>query len=196
MGDINQKLYLQNRVPAVNGTILEVGSKDYGNTTTFRDVYAGQKYVGLDLFEGKGVDVIVNLEDGIGPLEEKSCALVICCSVLEHTPRPWVVAENLTRLVQPGGKLYISVPWVWRYHPYPDDYFRFSFKAIPSLFPAFTWESAVYSTNVPGEFIPLEGNKNADDGMAFYKPLSTQTGAQKRKYLPYLNVNTIGTRTD
>jgi SAM-dependent methyltransferase len=193
LGDVNQKLFLQKRVPSVSGPVLEVGSKDYGNTTSFRDIYQGQEYVGLDLFEGKGVDVIVNLEDGIGELKESSFALVICCSVLEHTPRPWVVAENLTRLLKPGGVLYMSVPWVWRYHAYPDDYFRFSHRAIPSLFPTLSWDNAVYSTNVAGEFIHITpDDKNPDDRMAQYVDVEKPRG--KRKYLPYLMVNTIGTR--
>jgi len=192
VGDINQKKFLQKRLPHASGPILEVGSKDYGNTTTFRDIYQGQEYVGLDLFEGKGVDVIVNLDEGIGELKEGSFGLVVCCSVMEHTPTPWIMAQNLTRLVRPGGHLYISVPWVWRYHAFPDDYFRFSFRAVPGLFPDFIWGPAVYSTNVPGEFFEIsEANKNADDQMAQYA--DTKTGG-KRKYLPYLMVNMIGTR--
>jgi hypothetical protein len=39
MGGINERLFLIRHLPAVEGPIVEVGSRDYGNTTSFRDVY-------------------------------------------------------------------------------------------------------------------------------------------------------------
>ncbi len=38
MGDINQLAYLEHWVPKVDGPVLEVGSKDYGSTASFRMV--------------------------------------------------------------------------------------------------------------------------------------------------------------
>lgn len=192
MGDRNQILFLQRFVPEATGPILEVGSKDYGSTSSFREFYPNAPYVGVDLAPGKGVDEVVDLVAGIGPLPEGHFALAICCSVMEHVPQPWKMAENITRVMAPGGQLYLSVPWVWRYHPYPDDYFRFSFRAVPSLFPDFDWGQAVYSTNVEGEFIAVtDQQRDADNRMAKMMP---QEGKAARKYLPYLMVNMIGVR--
>jgi hypothetical protein len=102
------------------------------------------------------------------------------------------MAENITRLMARGGRLFISVPWVWRYHAYPDDYFRFSFRGVVSLFPEFEWATPHYSTTVEGEFVEItEGNMQADNQMAV--TATTPAGAQ-RKYLPYLMVNMIGVR--
>jgi SAM-dependent methyltransferase len=115
MGDRNQRLFLEKLLPRVDGPVVEIGAKDYGSTVSFRDLYPGE-YVGVDLEAGKGVDLVVDLSAGLGELKANHFALAICCSVLEHTPKPWVMAENLSRLLRPGGSLYISVPWVWRYH--------------------------------------------------------------------------------
>jgi SAM-dependent methyltransferase len=167
MGDKNQEAYLIKYLPAFNGSVLEVGSKDYGNTASFRNYYTTAKYVGIDLEEGKGVDVIVDLVKGIAPLENSHFDLAICCSVMEHVNKPWKFAENLSSLIKVGGLLYISVPWVWRYHPYPDDYWRFSWRGIMELYPGFHWENIEYSTNVYGEFFPASpGN---DDRMCLFK---------------------------
>ena len=76
--------------------------------------------------------------------------------MLEHTPKPWAIAENIGRLLRPGGMLYISVPWVWRYHAYPDEYFRFSPRAVQVLFPGMEWTRATYSTTVQSEHIELD----------------------------------------
>ena len=110
MGDFNQLAYLKHWVPKVEGPVIEIGSKDYGSTASFRDFYAGSEYVGLDMSEGKGVDVIVDLCKGVGTLAEGHFDLGICCSVLEHVDKPWLFARNLSSVIRPGGKLYMSVP--------------------------------------------------------------------------------------
>ena len=191
MGDANQRLFLTRYRPEITGPILEVGSKDYGNTASFRDVYFGNEYIGVDLSTGKNVDRVVDLSAGTGDLPHSHFALVVCCSVLEHVPRPWDMAENLTRLLRPGGAIYVAVPWVWRYHPYPDDYFRFSWRGIAELFPGITWSHRLCSTNVPDEFIEISKNGvGVDNQLAKYE----STPTLQRKYLPYLQVHMLGTK--
>jgi SAM-dependent methyltransferase len=193
MGDYNQLAYLKHWVPRVEGAVLEIGSKDYGSTSSFREFYAGSEYVGVDMSEGKGVDVVADLTRSVGPLPENHFDLGICCSVLEHVEKPWLFAANLTRVIRPGGRLYMSVPWVWRYHAYPDDYFRFSHRGVRSLFDEFTWSSIFYSSTTRDEFVEIGDDSVAgvDDKMA----VLVDVGAgQKRKYLPYLMVNMLGTR--
>lgn len=194
MGDRNQIIFLQRHLPQVSGPILEIGSKDYGSTSTFRDIYPDCPYIGIDMEAGAGVDAVVDMEAGIGPLTEEHFELAVCCSVLEHVAKPWKMAENITRVVAKGGRLYMSVPWVWRYHPYPDDYFRFSFRGVAALFPDFDWGTPYYSTNVEGEFIAItEENKGADNKLAQFGPAKNPASAP-RKYLPYLMVNMLGVR--
>jgi len=191
VGDINQIIYLKKFLPKVDGAVLEIGSKDYGSTSSFRDTYTGVEYVGADLEDGKGVDVVVDLTQGTGTLPHNHFALGICCSVMEHVRKPWIMAEHITSLIQPGGHLYMSVPWVWRYHPYPDDYYRFSWRGIAEIFPGFEWNHVVYSTNVPEDLYPLDpANPGIDNQLAAL----ADTPKGKRKYLPYLMVNMLGTR--
>lgn len=180
MGDKNQRLYLRARVPAAN-PVLEVGSRDAnGNTSGFREFYPGE-YVGVDLEPGKGVDVVADL-CGPHPLPEGHFGLVICCSVLEHVKDPWAMARNLTRLLKPGGKLYVSVPWTWRYHAYPDDYWRFSWSGIRTLFPDLAWGEPEYSTTREGDFLPAK--PDVDNNLA--------TVIEGRKFIPYLSLHMIG----
>lgn len=49
MGDINQLLYLKHYMPKVNGPILEIGSKDYGSTSSYRDYYVSNEEIRLPL---------------------------------------------------------------------------------------------------------------------------------------------------
>ncbi|HFD92326.1 MAG TPA: class I SAM-dependent methyltransferase [Gammaproteobacteria bacterium] len=189
MGDINQIVYLKKYAPEITGAVLEIGSKDYGNTSSFRDHYIENEYVGIDMEAGNNVDQVIDLTHGTGDLPPNYFSLVVCCSVLEHVRKPWVMAENITRLVRTGGALYMSVPWVWRYHPYPDDYYRFSWRGIIELFPDFEWKHIYYSTNVPNEFFEVTDDTIETDNKLAIKKRGFKG---KRKYLPYLMINMLG----
>lgn len=184
MGDVNQVIFLKRKVPTVSGPVLEVGSKEYGTiTSTFREFY-GSEYVGADMAEGKGVDVVVDLSRTTGPLQDGHFDLVVCCSVLEHVDLPYAMADNMVRLLRPGGKIYVSVPWVWRYHAYPDDYWRFSWSGIKALFPdSMTWDEPEFSTTRTDDFFPAV--PGATDNLA--------TAIDGRKFIPYLMLHMIGT---
>ena len=191
MGDRNQLLYLQHRLRSVDGAVLEVGSKDYGSTVPFRKEigYSG-RYVGLDLEAGAGVDLVGDLSMSLCGLEPGSFALVICCSVLEHVKRPWDMAANIERLVKPGGTVFVAVPWVWRYHGYPEDYFRFSHRGVMAMFPALSWRDPCFATYLQGQFIPIGENdaQQICDQLAAFQ----QTPAGQQKYLPYMQVLMLG----
>ena len=190
MGDFNQLLFLKKHLGAFEGGVIEIGSRNYGSTQDFRSLFPGKDYLGVDLVAGPGVERVVNLEaEPAGDLG--TYGLGICCSVLEHSSKPWVLAERLENLIAVDGYLFVSVPWVWRYHPYPDDYFRFSVRAIESLFASFKWAARSYSTTVVGEMFDLDQHGiDLDNKIAFIK----EVGKGKRKYLPYLMVNMLGRR--
>ena len=189
MGDFNQLLYAKEVFKGFTGSVLEVGSKDYGNTQAFRDLFSENEYCGVDLSPGKNVDVVINLEDGLGDLEGRRFDLVIICSVLEHSKKPWVMARHLSRILSDEGVLFSVHPWVWRYHKYPDDYFRFSPRGIQLLFDDLEhWLPMLYSTYVQGEFFSFSDDEEIDNKLA----VMHKNG---RKYLPYLQSFMVGTRS-
>lgn len=197
MGIENEGVYLKELVPNVTGQILEIGSRDpggAGKAVNFRQLYEAAKFTGVDIENGPGVDVIWDFNKGHGSFEAESIDLCICCNILEHTPTPWVLAENISGLIKPGGLLYISVPWVWRYHPYPNDYWRISFEGVKSLFKSFNFGNQAYSTNVPGEIfaITAENLRDFENIFAMYAKQTKGGTVFDRKYLPYLAVLMIG----
>lgn len=190
MGDVNQLIYAQAVFRNFQGRVLEIGSKDYGNTQPFRELLQSSEYVGIDLEAGPNVDFVVDLEKGLGPLTGQKFDLVIVCSVLEHSPRPWILAENIQSVVSEDGALMSCHPWVWRYHKYPDDYFRFSPKGIMAIFPELKyWLPMFYASSVQGEFFSFSDDEGVDNNLAYYSP-------EKRKYLPYLQSMMTGTRSE
>jgi len=193
VGSPNDLHYIKAVCPEVTGSILEIGARE--NATGFRSYFAAnaEEYVGTDLVPGNDVDVVCDLTAPENPLPKSHFDLVICCSVMEHVPNPWVMAEKLAEVVKPGGKLYICVPWAWRYHAYPDDYYRFSFRAIEYLFPDFEWDRYAYSTENDGDIRWIHKNEVGRDNKWLYIERNDQ-GQVIKKYVPYLLINLIGTK--
>lgn len=192
MGSPNDLIYIKETCPRVDGAILEIGARE--NTTGFRTYFSDKctEYIGTDLVEGHDVDIVCDLMNFDNPLPKNYFDLVICCSVMEHVPAPWILADNISNLVRPGGKLYICVPWSWRYHPYPEDYYRFSFRAIEYLYPDFTWDRYAYSTENEGDIKWVEKSAISDRKMVY--ALHDDSGRKIKKYLSYLLINMIGTK--
>lgn len=51
---------------------------------------------------------------------------VVLSQVLEHTPEPLVVLEELHRVLRPGGLLFYSGPFFYEEHEIPYDFFRYT----------------------------------------------------------------------
>lgn len=124
-----------------DGRVLVVGSRVYPGRDDRRKRYAD--VIGVDMLAGEGVDVVLNLEDDIN-IFEKGFAHVDCISVLEHSRRPWAFAANVTRMLEPGGTIFVQTPFVWWVHGYPSDYWRFTAEAIKELFPEISWSRMAY----------------------------------------------------
>lgn len=123
------------------GRTLVVGAKVYGEKPDRRKVYANA--VGLDLFDGEGVDFTHNMENPL-PAEFGLFDHVDCCSVLEHCERPWLMCQNIEAAMCDGATLLLQVPFVWRVHNYPGDYWRFTTESFRILFPNIEWISRGY----------------------------------------------------
>lgn len=124
-----------------NGRTLVVGSKCYGDKPDRRKLY--KDAIGLDLEDGEGVDVVHNLESPLP--DEWQFDHVDCFSVMEHCKRPWLMAENIEKVLRKGGTLLLAAPFCWRVHSYPSDYYRFTTQALPILFPNIEWLDMGYA---------------------------------------------------
>lgn len=153
MGDINQLDYIHKHRDQFQTPILEVGSHDYGSTQNVRNLFMGDDYVGIDMIGGAGVDLVLDLTQ---PFEKIEMALegrrfnsIFCLSVLEHCEQPFIMAENMMKLLEPGGKIYISVPFAWKFHGFPSDYWRFTHEGVKKLFSQLIFNSELDNMSTP-----------------------------------------------
>jgi len=58
---------------------------------------------------------------------------VILVSVFEHINNPYEISDALYSIVKPGGYLFNSTPFLFPYHPSPEDNFRYSPTALKKI---------------------------------------------------------------
>ncbi|MGB5441950.1 MAG: methyltransferase domain-containing protein [Gammaproteobacteria bacterium] len=145
MGDANQYQFVLQQKDTLSGPFLEIGSRDYGSTRNLRSLFPGETYIGVDLGMGNGVDKVLDLTlpfDSIdAALGQQRFGAIFSFSVMEHCDQPFLMAENMTRLLRPGGKIVLSVPFAWKFHGYPSDYWRFTQAGVKKLFPGIDWDA-------------------------------------------------------
>ncbi|WP_169515797.1 class I SAM-dependent methyltransferase [Amycolatopsis nigrescens] len=105
----------------VIGDVLEIGGRD-GNRETY-GFDGATTYRSLDISEAPGVSVVGDAADPhVVPASSQDA--VIAFNVLEHTPRPWRIVDNMHRWLRPGGTAFCMVPSAQRLHRAPEDYWR------------------------------------------------------------------------
>jgi SAM-dependent methyltransferase len=58
------------------------------------------------------------------PIADDSYDGAICLNTLEHVYDARFVLDETLRVLKPGAAVHISVPFIFRIHAHPDDYFR------------------------------------------------------------------------
>jgi SAM-dependent methyltransferase len=114
------------------GEMAEIGgSVDANASEHFRDF----KYTNIDIIESNKVQTIVM--DVCEPVDaelEGRFDFVLSHWVFEHLAAPWVAARNIVRMLKPGGLSVTVTVFAWRYHPVPEDFWRFTPQALSYIF--------------------------------------------------------------
>jgi SAM-dependent methyltransferase len=187
------------------GPVCLVGSKTYKlsqkQIEDWRNAYKSidpNGFTGIDIAEGPNVDVVADLCDA-GFAEKHPdlvghFGLVVCGALLEHVKNPFDAASNIAKLLRPGGQLYYLGPWVWGYHAYPDDYWRFSFSALQELFKGFEWLEWYYAGTTKN--VGIRVADRAKERAYFALTMSPEqqkgpAGLITDRAMSYLNVGTV-----
>lgn len=64
------------------------------------------------------------------PFEDSEFDTVLLTDVLEHIPEPLHAMTEIARVLRPGGKLILSVPFFYWIHEEPHDYYRYTKFAL------------------------------------------------------------------
>ena len=110
------------------GSLQPPGQEGYSD---IRRLFPGEEFIGCDMFNGPGVNLIDDIERS--HFGSESVGTVICLEILEHVELPWQAVGEMYRILKPGGLLIVSVPFRMPIHNYPGDYWRMTAKGLAAL---------------------------------------------------------------
>jgi hypothetical protein len=102
---------------------------------------AGYRVVNIDIQEDAGVDVAGDLTDPafVATLKTMGFRSVICANLLEHLADRGPLSAALVDIVAEGGRVVLTVPYSYPYHPDPiDTLYRPSPADLAEAFPRMT----------------------------------------------------------
>ena len=118
---------LRAQAPRLRGTVLDVGC----GHQPYRSIITGPGsgatgYIGLDLKPTiyQAPDLVW---DGLAmPLADGAVGAAVATELLEHVPDPEPLLREVHRVLEPGGELFLTVPFLWPLHDVPFDEYRYT----------------------------------------------------------------------
>ena len=105
--------------------VLDVGARDINGT--YRDLFAGHDYSGMDIEDGPNVDIL-GWADVKGEHD-----VVISGQVVEHCAEPKELMENMGKHLKTGGLMCLIVPSRQQEGHRRPDYWRFTADGVRQL---------------------------------------------------------------
>lgn len=127
LNDISIFNFVQKNIPNLKGKVLDIGCGKQKFKKIITESNNVDKYIGLDLEEGKFVySVKADVYwDGITiPISDESIDSILLLEVLEHCPDPKIVINEAFRVLKKDGVILISTPFIYQLHGVPFDYSR------------------------------------------------------------------------
>jgi predicted SAM-dependent methyltransferase len=165
--------------------LLEAGQKE-----DFMSLVSMTKFTNLDLEDVPGMNnLVADAENLQTVFSDESQNQVWAIELLEHTKHPWRVINEMARICQIGGYIFITVPGKsFPKHEAPIDFWRIGPKTLVKLFPhdyfkVITLENAGLPDNLRRTMLVLQktkatpivlasafigGNFNEEDGITYF----------------------------
>ena len=107
--------------------IIDVGSQRVkAQSMTYKNLMSSNwVYEGLDIAEGLNVDIVVKDPYEWKEVKDETYDVVISGQALEHAKFPWMVVQEIARVLKKNGLVCIIVPSQGFEHKFPLDCFRY-----------------------------------------------------------------------
>jgi len=134
--------------------VLEVGSYNVnGSLREHIESLKPKSYIGSDIEEGPGVDVVHSITEP-WPENREKFDVIVTTEMFEHVEDWRRALFEITELLKPNGVLLITTRSEgFFYHPYPDDFWRYTFQDFNYLLGSWLWIDAQNDPEAPGIFI-------------------------------------------
>ncbi len=129
---------LKIELASAHGDVLDVGAGAH----PYRPLLpAGSRYRAIDTAAAHaafGYDLpdTEYFEGNRWPVEDAVVDVVLATETLEHVPDPATFLAEAGRVLRPGGRIVLTVPFAARWHYIPHDYWRFTPSSLRSMLEA------------------------------------------------------------
>lgn len=157
------RLFLERLAGLDSPRVLEIGTRGWDgrpprhHREEVLGAHPGASWLGVDFLDGPGVDAVCDAHKLSGRFPAAHFDAAVLDNVLEHCARPWLVGDELAKVVKPGGWIYVQAPQTFPVHHYPGDYWRFTTDALRELFaPDRGWWPVATRSIHPARVLPLQ----------------------------------------
>lgn len=128
------------RAHQVGGTVLDLGSKSTSASYyRFLRVQPETRIILTDLFPGESI-LQLDVEKEF-PLADGSIDAILAFNLFEHVFDTRTPPAEAHRVLRPGGRVLLVVPFLHQFHPDPDDFWRYTPSSLRRI-----WEGAGFQT--------------------------------------------------
>lgn len=126
--------WLQEHINRPGLEVLEIGSRLVVARALWKEYLPDVQYTGFDYLPGPNVDVVGDAHRLSQYLPGRQFDFVFSCAVFEHLVCPWLVVEEISKVLRPGGKAFIETHFSFSEHEAPWHFFQFNSRALEQLF--------------------------------------------------------------
>jgi SAM-dependent methyltransferase len=99
-----------------------------------RKRFSSAEYIGFDLYPGPNVDVVGDAHKLSQYFAGQQFDIIYSTAVFEHLAMPWLVAQEIAKLLKTGGIVFVETHFSYSSHERPWHFFQFSDMALKVLF--------------------------------------------------------------
>jgi len=117
---------------SLHGLVLDLGGEWRRRRGVFRPPRCDSlRWIVFNLDSAVAPDVVSNVERV--PIATAAADALVCTEVLEHVYRPGRVLAEAHRVLRPGGRLILSMPFLFHVHADPYDFQRYTASKLEWL---------------------------------------------------------------
>ena len=166
-----------------NRKVIEIGSCDVnGSLRPIIESWKPSEYVGVDVAQGPGVDVVCDAKDIVDKFGREKFDIVLSTELLEHVEDWRRVISNFKAICALGGTILITTRSAgYEYHGFPYDFWRFDEGDFKHIFSDCDIVKLQKDTQSPGVFAIVRKPEGfSENNLSSYKLFSVVAGKRIR----------------